>query len=227
MCELHTTEVNSREFSEVMGNRLRKESDNYLSLCKHIDRMFNKFTSLCVVEIELFHHVKKFGILSHRPATSIEYVNARESRKVLLEHLENELFHDSLLDYAWKLSYHYSGSYSHKLMIFLDDAVKRKGIPVHQMIKDFWKTSVDVLGNYKYNTKNCNDVYSIVIHEDMNGLDELYLKAFYMTQADHSLLSLMPNHDPVFGIGNLSNLRELSNDKATRIQVNQCLSLMD
>ena len=170
------------DFTYECNRNRRNSHNNYHSLCKLIAALFDRYSRLQVVRVDLSY--------TAIDSPYIDYETARYHREQLCETFhKHELFHQ-LVGFAWKLEWQPQKGFHYHFLFFFDGHQTQQDVIQAQRIGELWAQSItggqglyyncnlDAENKYRYNAMGSVDYHDI---KKQRGLYEL---ALYLTKID-------------------------------------------
>lgn len=205
-------EAKSEEFKESIKKYQRRSNDNYESLVKYINKLFDENDEVMVLRVD-FGYKEKYpltkGILRNKSLSEIEKERnakcsqAQADRTRLFNNCrKNNIFKKHMLGYAWKLEYGFFKGFHYHLFFFFDGSQVHDDINKARMIGEYWKTKI-TKGRGLYHNCNANKGgYKYLgigkIHRnDLSLRKDLEKAALYLTKNDYCKIELI--NGQIFG----------------------------
>lgn len=159
---------------------------NYHSARKCIDNLFEVYSRLVVIRIDLSYDK------SCKSSHDLESVR-RDFARLLANRRHNKLFNRALVGYIWCLEYGELKGYHYHVTLFFDSAVVYKDTFLAQEIGEYWKT---VITRGKGNYYNCNAVKSkykrlgigLIHRSDLEKRSNLLFAVAYLAKKEQYLM---------------------------------------
>lgn len=157
---------NSAEIKNEIKNHLRSSKKNERELSVYIDKIFNKYSRVMVLRIDLGY---KKEFTKNHSAFPIEHLKkARSHCAKFLKKMRETVLKEVWIGYAWKLEYGPDKSYHYHFLIFLDGAQVREDVTITKIIGDYWKDSVTEGAGVYF---NCNAIKERYTHRGVGNID--------------------------------------------------------
>ena len=197
-------ESNSKEFLVRMNSYHRASNKNYRELKSYIDCLFEKYSRLLIVRIDL-SYFKGFSQSSPDRGYSL----VRRHRKRLFRNARYNALFKERVGYAWKLEYGAEKGFHYHVLLFFNGASRFSDVWIAKEIGEYWKNVVTDGEGLYFNCNARKGAYrscgiGMVHYGDKDarrGLDDL---SVYLTKVDYYLKLALPGSDRSFGKGNKS-----------------------
>ena len=185
------TESKTKAFIKATRNYFLRGKNNYKSASKLITHLFQKYSRLLVIRIDLkYQDCLKDGDLYKR--TDLTFEQARTDRERLFTNMKtNPLFKDNV-GWIWKLEYGLRSGFHYHVILFFNGADVRQDITLAQRICEYWDTSITKGQGKAHSCHTKKDKYQfcgigMVNHFDTKLLDGLDRAIRYLTKSDFYL----------------------------------------
>lgn len=189
--------LRSQAFKSRVNLFRRVPNENYLGLCRYLDRLFEKHSGLLVIRLDL-----GFGKEHHWPSglrSPVTFEDAIGCRERLLKNRRCNRIFKHMVGYAWKLEYGLDKGFQYHLLLLFDGSKCQEDVKIAMEIGEHWKK---VITNGKGVYWNCNakkGTYKACGTGRINRTDielRAILKdkvAIYLTKVDVILKLAMPD----------------------------------
>ncbi|KPB94878.1 YagK/YfjJ domain-containing protein [Pseudomonas syringae group genomosp. 3] len=137
-------EARSKPFLAKLKNYQRPSNKNYKELTSYIDALFERYSRLLVVRVDLSYQKQ------HAKTTQAE---AKRDREHLLQNMRSNKLFDDMVGYIWKLEHGSEKGFHYHMIFFFDGSKVREDITKALLIGQYW-TNVVTKGRGLY--YNCN-----------------------------------------------------------------------
>lgn len=146
LLELMRTKAKSRKYRQLMAKLDRNVRRNFKSMMKYIDALFDEYSKLLVLRIDLgYHHVQS------QPITSARILG--DFQRLLNNRRSNALFAD-MVGYIRRLEYGSEKSWHLHVIIFYNGQDAQNASTLTRLIGEYWR---DVITDHDGTYFNCND----------------------------------------------------------------------
>lgn len=170
------------DFAYECSRNRRNSRNNYQSLCQLIGALFERYSRLEVIRVDLSY--------TEFDSPQIDYETARNHREKLCHAFTTHPLFTHLVGYAWKLEWQPKKGFHYHLLCFFDGHQSQDDINQARRIGELWAHSItgrqglyyncnlDAEKRYRYNAMGCIDYHDF---EKQRGL---YKLAAYLTKVD-------------------------------------------
>ncbi|MBS0352708.1 MAG: inovirus-type Gp2 protein [Proteobacteria bacterium] len=214
------TRLHSRAFKSRVSLFRRVPNENYLGLCRYIDRLFEKHSRLIVIRLDLgFGKEHRWPNGLRSPVTFEEAIGCRE--RLFNNRRCNRIF-KHMVGYAWKLEYGLDKGFHYHLLLLFDGSKRQQDVTIAMEIGEYWEK---VITNGKGVYWNCNgnkQTYKACGIGRINRSDielRATLKekvAIYLTKVDVILKLVMPDGHRSYNRGGMPKLKEKRAESITQ-----------
>ena len=173
-------EVKSERFLSRLNSYQRSSNKNYKELTEYVDSLFESYSRLLVLRVDLSYSKEYSGT---------EQTQAARDLKHLLGNARSNKMFAAMVGYVWKLEHGAKKGFHYHVMFFFDGSKVREDVTLAKRIGEYW---VDVVTKGRGLYYNCNAVkyvYSscgigMINHADTELREGLRKALIYLTKAD-------------------------------------------
>lgn len=173
-------EVRSKRFLSRLNSYQRSSNKNYKELMEYVGALFERFSRLLVLRVDLSYS---------KESSTITQADAARDRERLFENARSNKMFDDMVGYIWKLEHGPEKGFHYHVMFFFDGAKVREDITKAIQIGRYW-TNVVTRGRGLY--YNCNAVkraykscgIGMVDHANVQMRQGLQKAVVYLTKTD-------------------------------------------
>lgn len=200
------SEARAEQFKKRISNFERSAKKNTKSLEGYIDALFETYSKLNVLRLDLAY-MGEYGVKGG--GKEVTYDEARRHREVFIRtlsgYLSKTLAKECMVGFAWKLEYGLRKSWHYHVMIFLNGQVTRNDIGIAKLIGEYWSSVAEGKGlyyncnAYKTQYKSCG--IGLIDYRNTKMRQGLGKAVVYMTKTDYYVKVQTPDKGRTFGRG--------------------------
>lgn len=173
-------ETKSTAFASKVNNYQRSSNKNLKELKRYVDALFDSFSRLMVVRIDMDYS---------KPFSDSLQVRVKKDLKRLFENARSNKIFREMVGFIWKLEHGPEKGFHYHVMFFFNGAKVREDITMAERIGEYWKKVVTGGRGHYYNCnakknfyKNCG--IGLVDYSDSERRSNLYRALIYLTKTD-------------------------------------------
>lgn len=191
-------EAESQEFKKTINKYQRRAKDNYGSLMKYINNLFDedvgKNARLMVLRVDFGY--EENDLFTNEKWRNAKFLQAQGDRVRLFNNRRSNKIFKHMLGYAWKLEYSLKKGFHYHMFFFFDGSQVWDGEDKARRIGEYWKTAI-TKGKGLYHNCNANKGSykylgtGIIKHDDVKLREDLEKAALYLTKTDYCKVGLI------------------------------------
>jgi hypothetical protein len=197
-------EGNSAIFNKKVNDFKRSPNKNYRELLHYIQAMFDRYSRLLIIRIDLsYRKPSQWPTVTRSPVTADEVkIHWRKMQRALKE----KLLKATLVGFAYKIEYGLQKGFHIHALLMLDGSKVREDITIAQLVGEHWRDKITE-GNglyfncnaFKGGYKDCG--IGMISHDQTDARYGLEKAAMYLTKVDYYIAMAAPELGKVFGKG--------------------------
>lgn len=202
------------EFKKQMGNFKRISEKNYHGLKEYIDGLFENYSKLLVLRVDLGYGKENDGKEADSEVLSYGKVKNDHTNflRTIKRHLEKTLQKKGLVGYVWKLEFSPVKSWHYHMIFFLDGQTSREDVTIARLIGEYWEEVTGGKGVY-YNCNARKKSYTtpgvgLIDHRNVELRNGLMQAARYLIKTDYYIQLVAPDKGRTFAKGQLPKSRK-------------------
>jgi hypothetical protein len=170
------------DFTYECNRNRRNSRNNYQSLCKLIAALFDRYSRLQVIRVDLSY--------TAIDSPNIDYETARYHREQLCETFHKHALFHQLIGFAWKLEWQPKKGFHYHFIFFFDGHQCREDITQARLIGEMWANAMTGGQGHYYNCnldaeqRYCDNAMGCIDYHDFEKKRGLYWLAKYLTKID-------------------------------------------
>lgn len=209
-------QIRARLHSQAFKSRLnlfrRVPNENYLGLRRYLDGLFEKYSGLLVIRLDLGFEKERYGYSGLRsPVTCEDAIGCRV--RLFKNRRSNGIF-KHMVGYAWKLEYGLDKGYQYHLLLLFDGSKCQEDVNIALEIGEYWKNVITNGKGVYCNFNATKGAYKACGTGRINRTDfelRAILKdkvAIYLSKVDVILKLAMPDGHRSYNRGGVPRLKE-------------------
>ncbi|OAI16450.1 hypothetical protein A1359_07300 [Methylomonas lenta] len=199
-------ETKSAAFRTIIYNANRLSKKNQDGMMHYIDSLFDHYSKLIVVRIDLGY--QKGNHIINQADIPKKYWQARSHFKHFLNNTRRNSLFEHLVGNIWSFEYGPEKGFHYHLILFFDGSKVRQDVILARMVGDYW---VKCIVGSQGRIWNCNankDTYpdcgiGLIHFSDTEKREHLNQAAAYLIKIDHYVRMLTPGDGRTFGRGEI------------------------
>ncbi|MBV6325714.1 YagK/YfjJ domain-containing protein [Duganella violaceipulchra] len=189
---------NTKKFKRKIAIRKSNFIRNFASVKKYIDALFNRYSRLLVLRVDLSYKKSYAGKVDEKIAHS--------HREQFLNNMRSNSLFDNLVGYVWKLEYGRDKGHHFHFAFFFDGAKVRKDEFIALKIGNYWVNKITD-GNGSHHNCNMNKAayedlgIGMISHDEHEKRKSLMRTLSYLTKKDQYLRKRALGRCRIFGKG--------------------------
>lgn len=197
-------EGNSASFKKKVSDFKRSPNKNYRELRRYIDAMFERYSRLLIIRIDLSYlKPVQWPAVTHNVVTAAE---VKQHWRKMQRALKEKLLKDSLVGFAYKIEYGLKKGFHIHALLMLDGSKVREDVTIAQLVGQHWRDKVTEgqglyfnCNAFKGSYKDCG--IGMISHDQAEARYGLEKAAMYLTKVDYYIAMAAPELGKVFGKG--------------------------
>jgi Inovirus Gp2 len=192
-------EAKSQEFEKTIKKYQRQSNDNYKSLVKYINKLFDENIGMMVVRVDFgYKENDPYTKEKQRKQNPYDMEKERDAKCLQAQADRKHLFNDCrcnkifkhMLGYAWKLEYGFIKGFHYHMFFFFDRSQVWDAEDKARSIGEYWKTTITKGRGLYHNCNADKGSYKylgigMINNDDFNLRKDLEKASLYLTKNDY------------------------------------------